>query len=325
MKRLIPLLVICTVMLGLGLPQATAQDEMTKPAVYVHSIWARPAMVMGMGEGETEGDPMATEEAGDAGMGMDAMVTSAAYMQIENPGETPLTLVGAAAEVSEVVEIHEVTMVDDVMQMRPVEGGIEIPAGESVSLEPGGYHVMFIGVLDTIEPGNAFPITLTFAYADDMGADMTMDVVVAAIVLEEPPAESPIVVYGGWARAVVGGEGVTSAAYLTLDNRGDDPDRLISAYTDAATATELHEMMMDGEVMVMRPVEGGIDIPAGETHTVALAPGGLHVMMIGVPEDLVVGEALVLTLTFESGLELQLAVPIMDAMQMMGDGMGGMN
>lgn len=320
MKRLIPLLVICTIMLGLGLPHAAAQDEMTKPAVYVHSIWARPAMVMDMGEGETEGDPMATEEADDADMGMEAMVTSAAYMQIENPGEAPLTLVGAAAEVAEAVEIHEVTMVDNVMQMRPVEGGIEIPAGESVALEPGGYHVMFIGVHATIEAGDAFPITLTFAYADDM----TMDVVVAAIVLEEPPAESPIVIYGAWARAVVGGEGVTSAAYLTLDNRGDDPDRLISAYTDAATATEIHEMKMDGEVMQMRPVEGGVEIPAGETHTVALAPGGLHVMMIGVPEDLVVGEALVLTLTFESGLELQLAVPIMDAMQMM-DSMGGMN
>lgn len=326
MKRLLPVWLVCTLlvaMLGLNLPQSSAQDEMSMPHVFVHSVWARPAMAMEMDMGGS--DPMATEEAsmGDAkpegDIAMGAMVTSAAYMQIENAGEIDLTLVSAAADVSDVVEVHEVTMVDNVMQMRPVEGGIVIPAGESVSLEPGGYHVMLIGVKNTIEPGDAFPVTLTFAYGDE---DETLDMVVAAIVLQEPPAESPIVVYGAWARAVVGGEGVTSAAYLTLDNRGDDPDRLVAATTSAAVATEIHDMKMNGDVMEMRPVEGGLEIPAGETHTVTLAPGGLHVMMIGVPEDLVIGEALVLTLTFESGLELTLAVPIMDATQMMaGDGM----
>ncbi len=325
MKRLLPLLLVCTLlvaMLGLNLPQSSAHGD--EPHVVVHSVWARPAMTMDMGGS----DPMATEEAsmGDAtpegDMGMGAMVTSAAYMTIENAGEIDLTLIGAAADVSDVVEIHEVTMVDNVMQMRPVEGGIVVAAGESVALEPGGFHVMLIGVKDTLEVGDAFPITLTFAYGDE---DATLDVVVAAVVLQEPPAESPIVISGAWARAVVGGDGVTSAAYLTLDNRGDDPDRLIAAATTAAVATELHEMKMNGEVMEMRPIEGGIEIPAGETHTVALAPGGLHVMLIGVPEDLLVGEALVLTLTFESGLELTIAVPILDATQMMEGDMEGMS
>lgn len=104
------------------------------------------------------------------------------------------------------------------------------------------------------------------------------------------------------------GSGSTSAAYMTLVNRADEPDMLISAATDAVEVVELHNNEIDENgVMRMRPVES-IEIPAkGE---VALAPGGYHVMLIGLKQDLVEGATVNLTLTFENAGEREVVAEI---------------
>ncbi|NOG50900.1 MAG: copper chaperone PCu(A)C [Chloroflexi bacterium] len=104
--------------------------------------------------------------------------------------------------------------------------------------------------------------------------------------------------FDGWARATVEGA-PNSAAYGVLVNLGAEDDTLIAASTEAAEAVELHEMKMgDGDVMMMRPVEGGFAAPAN--GFTVLEPGGLHIMLINLTAPLVAGEELAITLTFRT-------------------------
>lgn len=300
-----PKTVIIAVILSLILAAAIlpAVEAHELQSVKVYNVWARQAAAMPMVEATMEAEM-------SHGEGMEGMAVSAVYMQIENPNEEALYLVGAAADVAEAVEIHEVKMENDVMQMSPIEQ-LEIPAGEAVTLQPGGYHVMLIGLRQSLEVGDAFPVTLTF----DTGDDHPMEVVTAALVLEEAPPESSLIVANGWVRAAVGGQGAVSAAYMIIENRGEEDDRLVTVAADFAQAVELHEVKMENDVMQMSPVDG-IDIPAGEENAVTLQPGGYHVMLIGVEQDLEVGQAVVLTLSFDSGAEITLALPIKAAEEM---------
>ncbi len=92
---------------------------------------------------------------------------SAAYMTITNTGETDDTLVAAATDVSEAVELHTMTMEDGVMRMRRLENGVPAPAGETVGLEPGGKHIMLIGLKNRLEAEETFAMTLTFERAGE--------------------------------------------------------------------------------------------------------------------------------------------------------------
>ncbi len=90
---------------------------------------------------------------------------SAAYMTITNKGETDDRLVDVSSNVSEAVELHTMTMQDGIMRMRRLEGGVPLPAGETVVLEPGGKHIMLIGLKDRLKAGSRIPMTLTFKHA----------------------------------------------------------------------------------------------------------------------------------------------------------------
>lgn len=109
-----------------------------------------------------------------------------------------------------------------------------------------------------------------------------------------------------FSRATVARSG---GAFLVIENLGDTADRLIAAHTEVAARTELHEMTVENDVMRMHEVEGGIEVPAHGTAT--LAPGGLHVMMMGLSGPLEQGQTFDLTLTFEQAGEITLTVPVM--------------
>lgn len=112
----------------------------------------------GMGQGMGSGTPMAGN-----GMGMGAAGTnSAVFMVIENTSDTEQRLVSAASDVATVVEIHETTMTDGTMRMRPVEGGVVVPAQGTVELKPRGLHVMLIGLTEALNEGDTIALTLTF-------------------------------------------------------------------------------------------------------------------------------------------------------------------
>lgn len=134
----------------------------------------------------------------------------------------------------------------------------------------------------------------------------------------QPTSGSPIRVEDPWARPAMGmemeekaqpagggmepGAGNNSAVYLRIHNEGQRPVRLLRAQADVAQAVELHETRMEGDVMRMQQVQGGIEIPAG--GQAELKPGGLHIMLIGLIQDLKVDDGFPVTLEFDDGTSL---------------------
>jgi periplasmic copper chaperone A len=89
----------------------------------------------------------------------------------------------------------------------------------------------------------------------------------------------------------------TGAGYLAITNSGKTADRLVSVTTTAANRADLHGTVQSGGVMQMRAQTGGVPVPAGAT--VRFAPGGLHVMFIGLKAAMPVGTPLKARLQFE--------------------------
>ena len=85
--------------------------------------------------------------------------------------------------------------------------------------------------------------------------------------------------------------------FLTITNTGTGADRLIGARSAAASRVEIHEMRMDGNIMRMRELEKGLEIPPGATVT--LKPGSTHVMFMGLKEPLKQDARVPVTLVFE--------------------------
>lgn len=110
-----------------------------------------------------------------------------------------------------------------------------------------------------------------------------------------------------YARATVPGQ-PAGGAYLTLENRGQNADRLLAAASPAAKKTEIHTMSMVGNVMKMRQVDGIELAPAAK---VVMKPGdGYHLMLIGLKQQLKVGDTLPLTLTFEKAGKVEVSVQV---------------
>ena len=115
-----------------------------------------------------------------------------------------------------------------------------------------------------------------------------------------------------WARATVPGQKATGA-FMKLTAK--DTVKLVSAASAVAGVVEVHEMKMDGGVMQMRAVPGGLDLPAGKT--VELKPGGYHVMLMDLKQALPKDSTIPLTLVFrdakgtETKTELKLSVNAM--------------
>ena len=105
----------------------------------------------------------------------------------------------------------------------------------------------------------------------------------------------------------------SGGGYLVLKNTGTTPDRLIAVKSPAADKVEIHEMKMDGNVMRMREVEKGIEIPPGAT--VELKPGGFHVMFMGLKAPFAKEAKVPLTLVFEKAgsIDVDLMVQAMGA------------
>lgn len=101
--------------------------------------------------------------------------------------------------------------------------------------------------------------------------------------------------------------GSNSAAYMRILNTGSVADKLLKASSTIAASTELHISEEKDGVMTMHPVDS-VDVPAN--GQVELMPGGMHIMMIGINKDLVVGEKVVLTLEFEKAGEIHVEAEV---------------
>ena len=100
---------------------------------------------------------------------------AAGYLTVKNAGSTPDRLISVTADIAGKGEIHEMTVKDGVMNMRPLADGLEIPAGGEVKLEPGSYHLMFMGLKEPAVEGVKFPGTLTFEKAGTVKVEFAVD------------------------------------------------------------------------------------------------------------------------------------------------------
>lgn len=117
--------------------------------------------------------------------------------------------------------------------------------------------------------------------------------------------EKDLVVKDVWARPGIAGG--NSAVYFTIDNLSAESDNLMVAVSDVAEAVELHKTTMEDDVMKMTPQEF-VPIPA--ESTIMFASGGLHVMLIGLVDDLSVGDSFRVVLEFENHAPIQLDVSV---------------
>jgi periplasmic copper chaperone A len=87
------------------------------------------------------------------------------YLTIENRGSSADRLIGGSADVAGKVEVHEMSMKNGVMTMRPLDNGLTIEAGKTVKLAPGGLHLMLFDLKSPLKQGDRMPVTLEFEKA----------------------------------------------------------------------------------------------------------------------------------------------------------------
>ena len=110
-----------------------------------------------------------------------------------------------------------------------------------------------------------------------------------------------------WSRATPKGA-KAGAGYMTITNKGTTPDKVSCVSDDASAQCEIHSMTMEGGVMKMRPVEGGLEIKPGETVT--LAPSGFHVMFRDLKHPLEEGKTVKATLKFDKAGTVDVEYPV---------------
>jgi periplasmic copper chaperone A len=116
-----------------------------------------------------------------------------------------------------------------------------------------------------------------------------------------------LVITQAWSRATPSGAKIGSG-YLTIENKGSAPDRLIGGSADVAGKVQVHEMATTNGVMTMRPLDNGLTIEPGKT--VKLAPGGYHLMLFDLKSPLKQGDKVPLTLEFEKAGKVKLSLDV---------------
>jgi periplasmic copper chaperone A len=116
-----------------------------------------------------------------------------------------------------------------------------------------------------------------------------------------------LVITQAWSRATPGGAKI-GGGYLTIENKGSAPDRLVGASGDVAGKVEVHEMAVNNGVMTMRPLDKGLVIEPGKT--VKLAPGGSHLMLFDLKNPLKQGDKVPITLEFEKAGKVKLSLDV---------------
>ena len=134
------------------------------------------------------------------------------------------------------------------------------------------------------------PITRAIACAI-----MLVYFIVAPALAEEVKA-GDLVITQAWSRATPGGAKV-AGGYLTIENKGSTPDRLMGGSADVADKVQVHEMTMNNGVMTMRLLDQGLMIEPGKT--VKLAPSGYHLMLLDLKSPLKRGDKVPVILEFE--------------------------
>jgi copper(I)-binding protein len=157
----------------------------TAPRIKAEDVWARPSMAMPAMAADEESDEEMMDNqpsavGGGHGSGMAQMddspatgATGAVFMRLVNDGSQPDRLIRAESDVAAAVELHQTIMQDGVMKMSPVTA-IEIPARGAVTLKPGDYHIMLLGLKRDLKPGDTFKVKLTFEKSAPLELQVTV-------------------------------------------------------------------------------------------------------------------------------------------------------
>ena len=164
------------------------------------------------------------------------------------------------------------------------------------------------------DPHGVPPGVLGLGYAARVTLKLAAPVLAAAALAACSPAQTAapaVLAADPWVRATVGTEmPEMTALFVNLTNPSEEDRMLVAADCgDVAAKVELHEMVKADGQMVMQEAEGGLPVPAGEhAH---LAPGGPHVMLMGLTGELAAGgEEIACTLEFDDGQTIELVAPV---------------
>jgi len=106
------------------------------------------------------------------------------FLTITNKGKIVDKLVGGSTPVARQLQIHTMSMDGGIMRMRQLTDGLAIPAGGTVELKPGSYHVMFIGLTQPLKAGTRVPATLEFQHAGKVQVEFAVQPVTASPAME---------------------------------------------------------------------------------------------------------------------------------------------
>jgi len=142
----------------------------------------------------------------------------------------------------------------------------------------------------------------------------------ASLAMAQGAAPAPVQVKGDWVRAAVAGQSGTGAFMQLTAPKGA---RLVGVSTPVAGTAEVHEMKMEGDVMKMRALPDGLELPAHKA--VELKPGGYHIMLTQLKQPLAAGTTIPMTLHLKDDtgapVDMGLQVPVMSAAPMAGAAM----
>jgi len=144
--------------------------------------------------------------------------TGAVYLTITNTGDTPDLLESATTEAARLVQVHSMTMSDGVMKMEEQAGGLDIPAGETVTFEPGGWHLMLIDLQHDLSPGSVLDIALVFEHAGEV--TLAVPVQWEAPTGDDPVVTGDLTIEHAWARPapmLTAGSGMATPAATPTD------------------------------------------------------------------------------------------------------------
>ena len=147
----------------------------------------------------------------------------------------------------------------------------------------------------------------TFMSAAVFAPTQFMSTAVAQTAPEQTYKLGPLTITAPWTRATPRGAQV-AGGYVRITNTGTQADRLTGGTFDLSAKVEVHEMAMDGSIMRMRQLSGGLEIKPGET--VELKPGGLHLMFMDLKSPVATGKPVKGRLTFEKAgsIDVEFAV-----------------
>jgi copper(I)-binding protein len=162
------------------------------------------------------------------------------------------------------------------------------------------HSVFFVGVIVKASPK-------IFGKETEIVNRVFVLVLTVAFLLSACSAEKGMEINEAWMRPTA--QGANGAAYFVIHNRSSEADKITSVSSDVAEAAEIHESRMNGDVMEMNQLQS-VSLAANEEVT--FAPGGLHIMLVNVNEELQAGDMIGITLHFKNSEDIVIRVPVRD-------------